>query len=82
MDVICIDNWIKKMQWTGSFYCGSIDNEGLYGFLNAPRISVSINGVPNGFVKSYQNFSLWNILNAGHMVPYGRIVQTKLINIR
>jgi len=59
VDVICIDNWIKKLQWSG-----------LNNFLNAPRQMYNVNGVPNGYSKSYQNFSLWNILNAGHMVPY------------
>jgi len=59
VDVICIDNWIKKLQWSG-----------IYNFLNAPRVPHIINSTPSGFSKTFKNFSLWNILNAGHMVPY------------
>jgi len=59
VDVICIDRWIEKMHWTG-----------VYNFENSKRQTIVLNGVPNGYVKSYKNFSLWNILDAGHMVPY------------
>jgi len=59
VDVICIDHWIRQMHWTGI-------NE----FESAKRQVININGKPNGYVKSYKNFSLWNILDAGHMVPY------------
>jgi len=59
VDVICIDNWIEKLQWPG-----------LYNFLNAPRIPHVVDGIPQGFSKIYKNFSLWNVMMSGHMVPY------------
>jgi len=62
VDVICIDNWIKKLKWSG-----------LYSFLDAPRISYIFDSsapAPSGYSKTFKNFSLWNVLNAGHMVPY------------
>eukprot|EP01118_Nematostelium_gracile_P007190 TRINITY_DN2326_c0_g1_i2.p1 TRINITY_DN2326_c0_g1~~TRINITY_DN2326_c0_g1_i2.p1 ORF type:complete len:427 (-),score=123.79 TRINITY_DN2326_c0_g1_i2:56-1291(-) len=58
VDVICINNWIDKLTWAG-----------LPGFLNSTRNPVQINQVPQGFSKSFQNFQLWNVLGAGHMVP-------------
>jgi len=59
VDIICIDSWIQQLSWPG------LDN-----FNDAPRVVQTVSQVPNGFLKSYKNFSLWNILNAGHMVPY------------
>lgn len=48
--------------------CLSLD---VFNYENAPRTPIVINGNVNGFVKSYKNFSFYNILYAGHMVPYG-----------
>jgi len=59
VDVVCIDNWIQKLQWPE-----------LYNFLNAPRIPHVVDGIPLGFSKIYKNFSLWNVMMSGHMVPY------------
>jgi len=59
VDIICIDSWVQQLNWPD-----------LEGFNSAPRVVQKVNQVPNGFLKTYKNFSLWNILNAGHMVPY------------
>jgi len=59
VDIICIDSWIQQLNWLD-----------LESFNTAARVVQNVNGVPNGFLKTYKNFSLWNILNAGHMVPY------------
>jgi len=60
VDVICIDKWIQKLKWPG-----------LYSFLNAPRTPYyTSSGAVTGYSKTYQNFSLFNVLKAGHMVPY------------
>jgi len=59
VDVVCIENWISNLQWPF-----------VWNFWHAPRQTFTINGIPNGYMKSYKNLSLWNVLHAGHMVPY------------
>jgi len=59
VDIICIDSWVQQLNWPD-----------LESFNTAQRVVQNVNGVPNGFLKTFKNFSLWNILNAGHMVPY------------
>lgn len=34
----------------------------------APREAISINGTISGYRQSFQNFTFWNILRAGHLV--------------
>jgi len=58
VDVICIDSWINELQW-----------EGVTAWLSAPRQVQLVDGIPNGYSKSYQNFAMWGVYNAGHMVP-------------
>jgi len=58
VDVICIESWMKELTW-----------DGLPNFLTAQRNIVTINSVPNGYLKSYKNLQLWGIYKAGHMVP-------------
>jgi len=58
VDVICIESWINELTWSN-----------LSNFLSAPRVIQSIDGVPNGYSKQYDNFQLWGIYKAGHMVP-------------
>lgn len=60
VDVLCTSDWI---------------NNGLTGWPGLPvwkqqaENPITIGGVPQGFVRSYQNFAFWKILRAGHMVP-------------
>lgn len=65
LDMICdtpgAEKWIKKLQWSG------LDN-----FLESSRTPVYVADYgknTQAFVKSYENFSLYYIMNAGHMVP-------------
>ncbi|XP_057291726.1 retinoid-inducible serine carboxypeptidase-like [Hydractinia symbiolongicarpus] len=65
LDMICdtpgAELWIKKLTWPG-----------LNNFLNARRTPLYVEGKgqqTQAFLKSYENFSLYYIMNAGHMVP-------------
>merc|ERR1712226_34823 len=64
LDMICdspaAETWIKKLYWP---HLGS--------FLASPRKALYVGGDRNtqGFVKTYDNFSLYYIMKAGHMVP-------------
>lgn len=65
LDMICdtpaAETWIKKLHWSK-----------LGGYLATPRkaLYVGANRNTQAFLKSYDNFALYVIMNAGHMVPY------------
>lgn len=65
LDMICdtpgAEAWIRKLEWSG-----------LQMFQNSPRKALYLpgqTGNTQAFLKSYENFSLYYIMNAGHMVP-------------
>ncbi|XP_002160212.1 retinoid-inducible serine carboxypeptidase [Hydra vulgaris] len=65
LDMICdtpgAELWIKKLQWNK-----------LESFLNQKRIPLYVKekgSDTQGFLKKLDNFSLYYIMNAGHMVP-------------
>lgn len=65
LDMICdtpgAEAWIKKLEW-----------QNLPLFLSSPRKALYLpgqEGNTQAFLKSYDNFSLYYIMNAGHMVP-------------
>jgi len=65
LDMICdtpgAELWIKRLKWPG-----------LPKFLASPRIALYLpgeKGNTQAFLKRYNNFSLYYIMNAGHMVP-------------
>eukprot|EP00761_Pharyngomonas_kirbyi_P013574 gb/GECH01013603.1/.p1 GENE.gb/GECH01013603.1/~~gb/GECH01013603.1/.p1 ORF type:complete len:424 (+),score=73.20 gb/GECH01013603.1/:1-1272(+) len=58
VDTLCVENWVSTLNWNG-----------LSSWRQAERKTHSIDGTPQGFSKSYQNFHFYWILNAGHMVP-------------
>ena len=65
LDMICntpsADTWINKLKWTG-----------LKNFNDAKRKALYVEskkGQTQAFLKSYENFSFYYILNSGHMVP-------------
>ena len=65
LDMICdtpgAEKWIQKLKW-----------EGLNNFWNTPRKPIYLSGEEGktqAFLKTYDNFSLYYIMNAGHMVP-------------
>jgi len=59
VDVICTEKWMDQLTWSG-----------MAQFQVAPKNIASINGIPNGWSKQYQNLQFWAVYNAGHMVPY------------
>ena len=50
--------WVEKMKWKNAAT-----------WLNSSRLPLTSNGVIEGYVKSYSNFSMYWINRAGHMVP-------------
>lgn len=67
LDMICgtlgAESWIAKLDWSGLLQFLNSSREPLY----APsKLAKKQTGA---FVKSYKNFELYYILNAGHMVP-------------
>ena len=65
LDMICdtpgAETWINKLEWSG-----------LRSFNEATRKALYVEGKKGqtqAFLKSYENFSLYYIMNAGHMVP-------------
>ena len=79
LDLICdtmgTELWVQKLKWSG-----------MPGYNNAPRKpyhSEKVTNGPAGYIKSFQNFSFYWILNAGHMVPYdaGDAARTMVHNI-
>jgi serine carboxypeptidase 1 len=59
VDALCTENWINNMTWTG-----------LSKWQQQPEVGISIDGVPQGFVRSFENFAFYKIMRAGHMVPH------------
>jgi len=59
VDALCTETWINNMTWTG-----------LSTWKQQPEVGISIDGVPQGFVRSYKNFAFYRIMRAGHMVPH------------
>merc|ERR1711991_815754 len=59
VDSLCTEQWINSMNWPG-----------LSTWQNEKEDIISIDGIPQGFVRSYENFSFWRIMRAGHMVPH------------
>jgi len=66
LDLICdtmgTEAWVQKLNWPG-----------LQNYNTAPRKpyhAEKVTNGPAGYIKSYENFSFYWILNAGHMVPY------------
>ena len=66
LDLICstpaAETWIRKLDWPK-----------LQHYLAIPRKALYVRGKgkqTQAFLKSYENFSLYYIMNAGHMVPY------------
>lgn len=58
VDVIGTLDWINRLQWAGA------DS-----WKAAPRKPLLVNGVDNGYSKSWGNFTFYSISQAGHMVP-------------
>lgn len=58
VDALCTEQWIGNMTWTG-----------LSNYKKQSPQPIVINGIPEGFVRSYQNFAFYRIFRAGHMVP-------------
>ncbi|KAI5965999.1 CPYA [Candida margitis] len=62
-DFICnwlgVDAWSNKLEWTGST-----------GFKKSPLRKWQVGGKHAGNVKSYDNFTVLRVFDAGHMVPY------------
>ena len=50
--------WVEKMKWKNAA-----------AWLNSTRLPLTSNGVVEGFVKSYSNFTMYWVNRAGHMVP-------------
>jgi len=65
LDMICdtpgAERWIAKLQWPSLDEFQAADRTPLY--LDAMQKNTQ------GFVKTFDNFSLFYIMNAGHMVP-------------
>jgi len=65
LDIICdtpgAEKWIKRLRWPklGSYLAS----------MKRPLYTRSKGRDTQGFIKSYENFSLYYIMNAGHMVP-------------
>merc|ERR1740137_58245 len=63
LDLICCtlgtERWVQRLQW-----------DHLSDFNHANRTALKTQaGYPWGYLKQYDNFSFYWILNAGHMVP-------------
>jgi serine carboxypeptidase 1 len=58
VDVRCTLDCIGQLTWPG-----------LSSWKAASRSAVNINGVPNAYRQSFGNFTFWEIMRAGHMVP-------------
>ncbi|XP_076677080.1 retinoid-inducible serine carboxypeptidase [Andrena cerasifolii] len=50
--------WVEKMKWKNAA-----------AWLNSSRLPLTSNGIVEGYVKSYSNFSVYWVNRAGHMVP-------------
>ncbi|PSN47006.1 Retinoid-inducible serine carboxypeptidase [Blattella germanica] len=50
--------WAERMQWSGS-----------QNWLNAERTPLTVNGIIQGYKKTYGNFYFYWLLRSGHMVP-------------
>lgn len=63
LDLICATpgtvKWVNNMKWSGAS-----------NYKAAPRETVSVNGVIEGYSRREDNFSMYWILRSGHMVPY------------
>lgn len=51
--------WVKKMRWYGAD-----------AFTASERRPIVVNGLIEGYYKKHENFGLYWINRAGHMVPY------------
>lgn len=62
-DFICnwlgVDAWSNKLEWSGS-----------QGFAKAPIRKWEVDGEHAGDVKSFNQFTVLRVFDAGHMVPY------------
>lgn len=51
--------WMRKLRWKNAL-----------AWRTAPRFTLIINNVIEGFVKGYKNLKLFWIIRAGHLVKY------------
>lgn len=68
VDVLCTETWINSMTWPG-----------LAAWKNQSETNLVINGIPQGFYRSYQNFNFYRIFRAGHMVTSSSVVFSFLL---
>lgn len=60
VDVLCTEQWVNSMtQWPQLTKWQQQQEQPIY-----------LAGVPQGFKKTYQNFTFWKVFRASHMVPY------------
>jgi len=59
VDALCTERWINNMSWPG-----------LAKFQQQPEHNIIIDGIPQGFYRSFENFAFFKIFRAGHMVPH------------
>lgn len=50
--------WVDALQWTGKD-----------GYVNKQRQSMVVNGIIEGYEKTYSTFGMFWVNRAGHMVP-------------